>query len=449
MNKRRKVTQLPRDPGVAAWRALLPNPHDFNPLEKDLVVDWAIVGAGFAGLSAARRLHQLLGSSERIALLEATDFAAGPCGRNSGFMLDLPHELNSNSYAGALEADRQQIAYNRHAIDFAAGVAAERSVDAGVFARSGKMTAAATAVGEQHLVQYAAHLKALNEPFEWRSAQTLQDLTGSHYYRRGLFTPGAAMIQPAAYLHALADTLQPRVEVFCNTPVITLHHGDLYTLQTPRGQVRARQVILAVNGHIQSFGFFPQRLMHVFTYASMTHALSASQLERLGGEANWGILPADPMGTTVRKVDDPLRGGARIVVRNEVTLNQSLAVGPRQMQRAARRQEHSFKARFPELADVAMAYRWGGRLCLSLNSAPAFGELAPRLWSACCQNGLGTVKGSMAGIAVAEMATAQPSALSKAFAAASGPSQLPPRPLLSLGANGVMKWKQWRAGAEV
>ena len=32
----------------------------------------------------------------------------------------------------------------------------------------------------------------------------------------------------------------------------------------------APKVILGVNGHVQDFGHFSGRLMHVFTYASMT-----------------------------------------------------------------------------------------------------------------------------------------------------------------------------------
>ena len=51
-----------------------------------------------------------------------------------------------------------------------------------------------------------------------------------------------------------------------------------------------------------------------------------------------------------------------------------------------------------------MAYRWAGRLCLSKNSVPAFGEVEDGI-IACCQNGLGTAKGTLAGIGAIDLAT--------------------------------------------
>ena len=49
---------------------------------------------------------------------EAGRIAEGAAGRNSGFMIDLPHELSSSDYAGSGD-DAAQIAMNRHAIHFA------------------------------------------------------------------------------------------------------------------------------------------------------------------------------------------------------------------------------------------------------------------------------------------------------------------------------------------
>ena len=64
------------------------------------MADWLIIGGGFAGLFAARRLTQLAGRDERILLLEAGRIGDGPAGRNSGFMIDLPHVLFGVDYAG-------------------------------------------------------------------------------------------------------------------------------------------------------------------------------------------------------------------------------------------------------------------------------------------------------------------------------------------------------------
>jgi glycine/D-amino acid oxidase-like deaminating enzyme len=208
-------------------------------------------------------------------------------------------------------------------------------------------------------------------------------------------------------------------------------------------------VILAVNGHVQSFGFYPRQLLHVFTYGSMTRKLTTDEVKRLGGVGDWGILPADPMGTTVRRISDYDGSGHRIVVRNQATLNQGLEATRSNMNRAAKLQDHSYDVRFPMLKGVDMEYRWGGRLCLTWNSVPAFGELEARVWSACCQNGLGTVKGTLSGMMAAEMAVLGQSELLSEFLIHESPKKLPPEPFLSIGANTTMRWKEWQAGLEL
>ena len=94
-------------------------------LSENTSADWLVIGAGFAGLAAAKRLSQLR-PEDRIVLLEQAG-RRGPRGRNSGFMIDLPHDLQSEDYAGSLEADRKQTWANRLAIDFAAQMAADAS----------------------------------------------------------------------------------------------------------------------------------------------------------------------------------------------------------------------------------------------------------------------------------------------------------------------------------
>ncbi|MCB1884122.1 MAG: FAD-dependent oxidoreductase [Geminicoccaceae bacterium] len=115
-----------------------------------------MIGAGFAGLAAVRRLKRLR-PEDSIAVLEARRVAEGPGGRNSGFMIDLPHDLASDDYGGNLEHDRKQTRMNRAAIDFAADAARECGLDEEAFARSGKTNAAATGKGLKHNADYRGH----------------------------------------------------------------------------------------------------------------------------------------------------------------------------------------------------------------------------------------------------------------------------------------------------
>ena len=79
------AARLHRHKGVAALNAILPPAPAPTPLEADATADVAIIGAGFAGLSAARRLLQL-DPKLKVMLLDAGRVGEGAAGRNSGFI---------------------------------------------------------------------------------------------------------------------------------------------------------------------------------------------------------------------------------------------------------------------------------------------------------------------------------------------------------------------------
>ncbi len=441
------VSKLPKDPGPAAWNALLEDAAPPVNLDDNITADWVIIGAGFAGLAAARRLTQLC-PTDRIVVLEAKRVAEGPAGRNSGFMIDLPHDLASADYGGALEADKQLTADNRHAIDFAADMARDFGLSEEAFVRSGKINGAATEKGHKHNIGHARHLAAMGESLQMLDGKQMLELTGTEYYKSGLFTSGTAMIQPAMFVRGVATGLTSnRLQIFENSPVTGLNRNGTWVAQTPKGSVIAPNAILAVNGHLNSFGFAKGRLMHVFTYGSMTRSLAPEEIAKLGGAPIWGLTPADPMGSTVRRISG--QGGDRIVVRNRFTFDPSMEVDQRRIDRVAMDHDRAFSARFPMLKGVEMQYRWGGRLCLSRNNVNVLGEVEPGLYTACCQNGLGTTRGTLMGLLAAELATETSSERLTRALNADAPKRLPPSPVAKIGANAVLRWQERQAGGEL
>lgn len=444
----RAICRLPVDTGQSGWLALSARQMPLRVLDRDRTADWLIVGAGFAGLSAARRLAQLR-PGETIVIVDARELAQGPAGRNSGFMIDLPHNLAAGEYSpGSGAQARQEIAHNRFAIAFAAAAAAEYGMARSTFDPCGKTNAAATARGEKLNADFARALGRIGEPFEVLDAKAMREMTGTSYYTSGLRTPGAVMIQPATYVYAFAAALQPVADIYENSPVVGLgREGKLWAARTPHGTVRAPKVILAVNGHVQDFGHFGGRLMHVFTYASMTRALCRGT-DGYGrtGVAAWGLLPADPMGATVRKITHA--DEERIIIRTRFTYDPSLQVSEARVAGVAAEQRRSFDARFPHLEGLPFEFSWAGRLCLSLNHVPAFGEIEEDLFSACCENGLGTVKSTLAGVLAADLATGTQSPILDEFQVQPAPKRLPPAPLAFVGFNSYIRWQEWRAGRE-
>jgi glycine/D-amino acid oxidase-like deaminating enzyme len=442
------VSRFPNDPGPAAWNAILPVATPRAKLCENIDSDWLVIGAGFAGLSAARRLSELC-HGQSITVLDASRIAEGPAGRNSGFMIDVPHDLSSDDYGGNASKDQRDTQLNRAGIAYALDAKASYGMSDEAINVCGKINGAITARGITHNEKYAKHLKCLAEPFNRLNAAEMQKLTGSTQYVDGLFTPGTAMLQPAMYIRSLAEGVETAgVSIHEMSPVVELkRHGDAWLANTPLGSIKATKVILGVNGHLESFGYFQRQLMHVFTYGSMTRRLSEKEVRLLGGEANWSLTPADPLGTTVRRISGT--GGDRLIIRNRATFDPSLAVGPTRLTQVSRSHGRSFVDRFPQIKDVDMEYCWGGRLCLSRNSVAVFGEIETNLYSACCQNGLGTAKGTISGKLAAELACGQSSALLDQQLSYAEPTKLPPTPIAKLGATAVLKWGEFRAGKEL
>jgi glycine/D-amino acid oxidase-like deaminating enzyme len=322
-------------------------------------------------------------------------------------------------------------------------------MSAETFDPAGKINAAATERGLKLNQTYAACLGRIRERHTALDAAAMREITGSAYYLGGLHTPGAVVIQPAEYIRNLAFGLRPRVDLFENSPVVELSRdGGNWKARSHRGSVTAPKVILGVNGHIQDFGHFNGRLLHVFTYASMTASFAREEFGGPAtGRARWGLLPADPMGATVRKIATAEQQ-ARLVIRTRFTYDPSIRVSERRVARMAAEQRHSLDLRFPSLAGVPFEFSWAGRVCLSRNHVPAFGEIEENLYSACCDNGLGTVKSTLAGMMAAELATGTTSDPLKKYQNQPEPSRLPPAPITWLGANAVIRWQELRAGRE-
>ena len=445
--------KLPKNPGATGWKEILPK-RKVNPKLSDHInADYLIIGGGFAGLSAARRLNQI-NKEATIVLLEACEIGEGPAGRNSGFMIDLPHNLASDDYVGSLDKDREQTLINRSAIEFAKSASKEYEMPAEAIQLVGKTNAAATTKGMKFNTEYAKHLDKTSESYKMLDAKEMKELTGIDYYLNGLWTPGTAMLQPALYIQSLADGVSksPNTTIYENSPVISLeeegmHDGQkVWKAKTSLGSISSPKVILAVNGLVEKFGYFQNRLMTIFTYSSLSRELTLDESNMLGGTQDWGLTSADAMGSSVRRISG--MGGNRILVRNRWSYNPSMEASDSFMNSAANSHNESFKARFPMLDKVSMDYSWGGRLCLSLNNVFAQGEVDEGVYSACCQNGLGTAKGTAIGVITAEKITGTINSLIPDFVDEEAPKKLMPKPFMWFGVNSYMRWKELMAGKE-
>lgn len=436
--------RLPSNAGTSGWVAMLPPRAVKASLDIDRKADVVIIGAGFAGLAAARRLSQLQ-RGFRVIVLEAGIIGEGAAGRNSGFIIDIPHEVSSDDYGGNTSGKGvRDLAVHRNAINLVSGMVAEYGWGRDIVDPCGKYNIALTPKGDKHIVAYAEQLQKLGEHCELLGPSQTAALTGTTAFTSALFTPGTLMIQPAAFIRAFADAFEQPVTIYERSPALSIESkAGGWLVKTPGGTVYSPKVILANNGHAQSFGFFKRQLLDVFTYASMTEEFDPA---RLGGQRDWAATPASPMGTTVRRVSG--LAGDRVLIRSRYTYNPSITVRKADIDSAGAVHDRKFAHRFPSLAGVKMEYRWAGAMALTWNGVPAFGELEPGIFAACGCNGLGASNATASGIAAAETILGEVTQLTQMYTSYESPKALPPQPLTTIGAKANLALKEWMAGIE-
>ncbi|MEN3161018.1 FAD-binding oxidoreductase [Tistrella mobilis] len=420
------ITLLPQNDRTNGWSADLPPRRPKPPLDRDVTADVVVIGAGFAGLGAARRLAELRPDA-KIVVLEAGRLGEGASGRNSGFAIDLPHNVGSS-----LEELAKGQAYKRLA---RAGIASlkdtiTRHGIACDWSEDGKYHTASSDRGADEVLRPTVEeLTRLGEPHEWLDRAATARRLGTRHFAAAVFTPGTVLVNPAALTRGLGDNLPENVDLYEGTPVVDAAFGASVVLKTPGGTVRAPKAILAVNGLAMRFGFWRGRLLNFAAHASLSRRLTAAEQAALGDIAPWGSTPANAFaGITMRYTND-----RRILIRQNIHycpgLRQSDA------RRALIRANHQrlFDRRFPMLKGVQMEHTWTGFICLSRNGAPGFGQVAPNVWSAVCQNAVGIAKGTISGRLAAAMALGEDEPLIADMVSLGTPSRVPPRPFLDIG----------------
>ncbi|RWO48408.1 MAG: FAD-binding oxidoreductase [Mesorhizobium sp.] len=439
-----KARQLPKEAGFTGWLGILPTRANGPALEIEARADIAVVGAGFAGLAAARRISEI-NPKLRVVVLEAAGLAEGASGRNSGFMLDLPRDVAPRGTGeDRFDAAKREIFKNRSAIAFAQNVADQRGWGLEIFNPCGRYSLSNGDEGDHHLRGYASQLNELGEANQLLNPLQTLELTGSSSFTSALFMPGTAIIQPAAYIRSLADSLEDPIRVYERSPALEIEKiGTGWRLRTPGGSVSVEKVILANNGHVQSFGFLIRKLMHVFTYASLTSEFDPLQLK---GEREWAATPSLHTGTTIRRLKNT--SGDRVLIRSRYSYNPSISVSDGALRRVYSVHKEILANRFPSLSAVNMEYSWAGAMALTWNTVSVVDEVESGIWAVAGCNGTGATNSTTGGIVAAEKIMGVTTPLTEIFAQHDAPKNLPPEPFATIGGKLTLAWKEWRAGAE-
>src|SRR6218665_1268156 len=337
-----------------------------QPLQRDIAVDVAVVGAGFTGLSTA--LHLREEGAAGVAVLEAADIGFGASGRNVGLVNagawippdELPRRLGQTYGRRLLQTlgagpDLVFDIIGRHRIDCAA-------------VRHGNLHCALGASGLANIRERARQWTAHGVAVRLIDAAETARLVGSDVYSGALLDPRTG----------------------------TRADGALWRLSTARGHsVTARQVVVATNT-AQSLApdAWPQlqrelaRLPY-FNVAPEPLPLASRQKILPGGHGVWD--------TATILSSWRLDAGGRLVCGSVGALTPGARNAHLQWARRA------IARQFPALGGIAIEHQWYGWIDTTAPHLPHLHRLAGNVWSLSGYNGRGIAPGTILGRELAWM----------------------------------------------
>lgn len=311
---------------------------DFQPASSSLPpeVDFAVVGAGFAGLSAAAWLRRFA-PDRTVVVFESAAIGAGSSGHTGGLALaetaagDLP---SLGDVLGGLASILKEL-----------GVECDLALP-GVYeiGRSGGLA---------------------DSPISWSDSGQLRAVKE---------VPGGT-IDPGKMVSGLARAAEKSgTRIFENLPIDAIEFGDRVTLRFSGGQVRARQVLLATNGMSLELSGLARSGQTKFTTAVATEPLGAKALESLGLGSERPFYTLDfpyLWGRIVAHTGSVIFGGGLVHLNDWRELS-NIKIGEGEAAGLIARLESRVHALHPVLQDARIAYRWGGPILIANHWRPVF-----------------------------------------------------------------------------
>ena len=422
--------------------------NDLNPrsnlkvLNKNEECKWLIIGAGYTGLSAARKLGQLY-PNQKILLVDAQLAGEGASSRNSGYLVD--STLN-DGFTSNNELDN----YKKKADIYKLGIEAvkrfikEYQVDCD-WNECGKFFASSKAEDKKILENFSRTLSKLGFEHNLFSNKELKERLGTNFYNIALYTKGGILLHPGKLVRAMIDTLPENVNLYENSSLLGWKKkNDAVICKFKNGSIKTKKIIFATNGFLKSLGLKTNYNFPITLTASMTRSLSDEEFISIGKPKEWGVLPVRPMGATIRMTKD-----RRILIRNTAEVCNPFQMSKSELNKRSLKQKIGIKKRFPQLPDNIIQSSWSGIVSRTRNSSQIFEKIDRNIFIAGCYNGSGIGVGTLFGEQIAIKASDENTKEIETIEARNKPTWLPPDPFLSLGVRARLFYERFRANSEI
>ena len=409
---------------------------------KKLECDWLIVGAGFTGLSAARKLSELK-PNQKIILVDAQLAGEGASARNSGYLVDttLNDGFNSN---------KELKNYKKKTDIYDLGIKAvkkfvkEYQVDCD-WNESGKYFASSHIKDQKILINFSNMLSQLGFENKILLHDELSAKLGTSFYNIALYTKGGILLNPGKLVRSMIDALPHNVDLIENTFLEKWSSNKDYIFcNFKNGKIKTNKIIFAANGFLRSLGVKVNYNFPITLTASMTRQLTKKEFKLIGEPNEWGVLPIKPMGATVRMTKDK-----RILIRNTAEVCNPFKMSNSLLQKRSNIQKIGLKKRFPDLPDDILESSWSGIVSRTRNSSQVFEKIKENIYVAGCYNGSGIGVGTLFGEQIAIKACNLSSSEIETIEKKNKPKILPPEPILSLGIKARLIYERIKARSEI
>ena len=335
------------------------------------VVDVAVIGAGFTGLSAARTLSK---KGARVAVLEAHTIGWGASSRNGGMVLTgLKLGVNKLISMYGRELTRRMYAASLASMDCVEQIVREEGIDCS-FSRCGHLEVACK---QKHVDDYQRQADIIEVEFNHKlrviARHELNAEIGSNIYYGGMVDEVSAGCNPARYVAGLGTSvIKAGVGIFENTRVDSIEresrNGEAgWRVGTSRGPLWSHEVFVGTSGYTsQATPALQKRLVPIGSFIITTEVLP-ELLARELSPRNRMIYDSKNYLYYYRLTPDRrmLFGGrAAFFPETDQTIRRSAELLRRGMIQV-----------YPQLRDARVEYVWGGTLDFAFDIMPHAGQM--------------------------------------------------------------------------
>jgi glycine/D-amino acid oxidase-like deaminating enzyme len=433
--------EVTNDNGCSWIKDLTPRTN-IKTLQSNDDSEWLIIGAGYTGLSAARKLGQLY-PNQKIIIVDAQLAGEGASSRNSGYLVDTT--LN-DGFTSNKELDN----YKKKADIYDLGIKVvkkfinEYQVDCD-WNECGKYFASSKIEDEKILRNFSNTLSKLGFEHNLLLNNELSKRLGTNFYNIALHTKGGVLLHPGKLVRAMIDVLPKNVCLYENSSLLNWNKTkDIISCEFKNGKIKTKKIIFATNGFLKSLGIKSNYNFPITLTASMTRILTNEEFKSIGEPNEWGVLPVRPMGATIRMTKD-----RRILIRNTAEIHNPFKMSNSNLEKRSISQKIGIRKRFPQLPDNIIQSSWSGIVSRSRNSSQIFEKIDNNVFAAGCYNGSGIGVGTLFGEQIAIKASEDNTNEIETIEARNKPTWLPPQPFLNLGVKTRLIYERLRARSEI